>query len=98
QVTVKGTVTNAADNETGVVVNGVLSMVYGNEFVANHVPLEEGENTITATATDAAGNTLSTAIIVNADTTGDYIWITVDIHVYRRSYPHIHRSRRSGVR
>jgi len=49
-----------------VVVNGVLAMVYGNEFVANHVP------------TDAAGNTLTTAIIVNADTTGDYIWITVD--------------------
>ncbi|MBW2358729.1 MAG: hypothetical protein JRF21_08570 [Deltaproteobacteria bacterium] len=47
-------------------------MVYGNEFVANHVPLEEGENTITATATDAAGNTLTTAIIVNADTTGDF--------------------------
>jgi hypothetical protein len=71
-------VSNAAGNETGVVVNGVLAMVYGNEFVANHVPLEEGENTITATATDAAGNTLSAEITVTADTTGDYIWITVD--------------------
>jgi len=78
QVTVKGTVTNAAGNETGVVVNGVLAMVYGNEFVANHVPLEEGENTITATATDAAGHTLSASIVVNADTTGDHIRITVD--------------------
>jgi len=56
----------------------VLSMVYGNEFVANHVPLDEGENTITATATDAAGHTLSAAITITADTTGDYIWITVD--------------------
>jgi len=78
QVTVKGNVSNAAGNETGVVVNGVLAMVYGNEFVANHVPLEEGENTITATATDAAGNILSAEITVTADTTGDYIWITVD--------------------
>jgi len=78
QVTVEGSVTNAAGNETGVVVNGVLAMVYGNEFVANHVPLEEGENAITATATDAAGNTLSTAITVTADTSEDYIWITVD--------------------
>jgi len=78
QVTVKGNVTNAAGNETGVIVNGVLSMVYGNEFVANHVPLEEGENTITATANDAAGNTLSAEITVTADTTQDYIWITVD--------------------
>jgi hypothetical protein len=71
-------VSNAAGNETGVVVNGVLAMVYGNEFVANHVPLEEGENTITAAATDTAGNTLSAEITVTADTTGDYIWITVD--------------------
>jgi hypothetical protein len=78
QVTVEGSVSNAAGNETGVVVNGVLAMVYGNEFVANHVPLEEGENTITAAATDAAGNTLSAEITVTADTTGDYIWITVD--------------------
>ncbi len=78
QVIVKGSVSNAAGNETGVVVNGVLAMVYGDEFVANHVPLEEGENTITATATDAAGNTLSAEITVTADTTGDYIWITVD--------------------
>jgi hypothetical protein len=52
------TITNATGNETGVVVNGIVAMVYGNQFVANHVPLEEGGNTITATAMDTDGNTV----------------------------------------
>jgi len=46
--------------------------------VADHVPLEEGENTITATATDTEGNTAAASINVNALTTGDYIRITAD--------------------
>jgi glucodextranase-like protein len=54
-------------------VNGIIALVYGNQFVANHVPLEEGENTITATAADTDGNTVEISITVNAETTGDYI-------------------------
>jgi hypothetical protein len=46
--------------------------------VANHVPLEQGANTITATATDATGNIADASITVYADTTGDYIRITAD--------------------
>ena len=75
---VQGTITNATAYEIGITVNGVLAMIYNNQFVANHVPLDEGENTITATATDTEGNTAAASINVNALTTGDYIKITAD--------------------
>ena len=72
----QGTVTNASSLETGVAVNGIVAMVYGNQFVANHVPLQEGENTITATATDTQGYTASESITVNVEASDDYIKIT----------------------
>ena len=77
-VMVKGTVTNTTGNETGVVINGVIALVYGNQFVANHVPLEEGANTISAVATDTDENPATASITINAITTGDYIRITAD--------------------
>jgi hypothetical protein len=73
---VRGTVSNWTGNETGVVVNGMLANIYGTEFVVNHVPLVEGSNTITATATDVDGNTETASVTVTAITTGDYIKIT----------------------
>jgi len=75
-VMVNGTITNTGGYETGVTVNGIVAMVYGNQFVANHVPLQEGENTITATATDTAGNTASDSVTVNVEASGNYITIT----------------------
>ena len=78
-VMVKGTVTNSLGNETGVTVNGIVAVVYGNQFFVNHVPLEEGANTITASATDTAGNTASTAITVNAETTTPHITLNANI-------------------
>ena len=75
-VMVQDTVTNASSLETGVTVNGVVSMVYGNQFVANHVPLQEGENILTATATDTQGNTASDSVTGNVEVSGDYIKIT----------------------
>lgn len=65
-LTVEGTVVNVTGNETGVVVNGVLGTVYGNQFRANHVPVAVGSNTITATATDTAGYTSTTSATVGA--------------------------------
>jgi hypothetical protein len=79
KVMVKGTITNSTGNETGVTVNGVIATVYGNEFIANNVSLSEGSNTITATATDTAGNTASTSISITASTTGNYITLTSNI-------------------
>lgn len=78
-VMVKGTITNSTGNETGVTVNGIVATVYGNQFIVNHVPLTEGQNTITVTATDTSGNSLSKSVSVNAVTTGNYIRITSNI-------------------
>ena len=76
---VKGTVINAKGNETGVTVNGKIAMVFGTQFVVNHIPLEGGSsNTIEAIATDTEGNTANTSIIVDADTTGEYISLTAN--------------------
>ncbi len=78
-VMVKGTVNNLTGNETGVVINAIVAIVYGNEFIVNHVPLEEGENTITATATDTEGYTASTLITVNAETTTPHVTLRANI-------------------
>jgi len=43
-------------NETGVTLNGIVAVVYNGEFFVNHVPLEEGSNDITATATDTSAS------------------------------------------
>lgn len=78
-VMVKGSIINSTGNETGVTVNGIIATVYGNQFVANHVPLVEGLNTVTITATDTDGNTTTTSITVNAVTTDNYIALTSNI-------------------
>jgi len=77
-VMVQDIITNATAYEIGITINGVLAMVYNNQFVANHVPLEEGENTITAPVTDTEGNTAEASINVTALTTEDYIRLTAD--------------------
>jgi hypothetical protein len=77
-VMVQGTFANNAGIETGVTVNGAVALVYGDQFVANHVPLFEGENTISATATDIHGYTATDEITVFVETAGDYIRITAD--------------------
>ncbi|HID70809.1 MAG TPA: hypothetical protein EYP35_10240 [Desulfobacterales bacterium] len=77
-ILVEGTVSNITGNETGVTVNGVVALVSGNQFAANHVPLVAGDNIITVVATDMAGNTTGTSIIVQSDVTGEYVLLTTD--------------------
>ena len=77
-VMVKGTIDKPLEQEMGITVNGVIAFIDGNQFVANHVPLEEDDNTITATAIDMEGNTVTDSITVYAETTGDFIRITAD--------------------
>jgi hypothetical protein len=62
-----------------VTVNGIVATVYGNQFVANHIPLTDGTNTITVTAKDTTGKYATTSITVNAITTGNYIGLTSNI-------------------
>mgnify|MGYP000246035410 CR=1 FL=1 len=77
-VMVLGTVTNKRGNETGVIVNGMPAVVTDGHFVANHVPLQQGENTITVNARDINGFIASASITVNASIPGDYIRLTAD--------------------
>lgn len=76
-VLMRGSFANSAGRETGITVNGVTALQYVNEFMANHVPLVQGENTLTVTATDTDGRTYSQSVIVTAEITGQHCTATV---------------------
>ena len=78
EIMVEGTVSQQNGLETGVVVNGRIAVVAGNHFIGNRVPLEEGQNQITAVATDVNGNMETTSVTVNATLAGNYIRITAN--------------------
>ncbi len=78
-VIVKGCITNLRNLETGVTVNDVVAQTFGNEFVANHTPLVEGENTLSITATDAAGHSATASLMVNAEPEDNHIEITANV-------------------
>jgi hypothetical protein len=78
-VRVEGTIENVLGLETGVVVNGVLANVWGNQFVANHVPLMEGPNTITAQAKDSRGNAQAAEVEVNAAASDSYLKLSANV-------------------
>jgi hypothetical protein len=59
-----------------VVVNGIIARVSGGQFAANHIPLTEGQNTITVTATDTNGATATRSITVNAAVPENFIKLT----------------------
>jgi hypothetical protein len=79
EIMVEGTVSQQNGLETGVVVNGRIAVVAGNRFTANRVPLEEGQNQITAVATDVNGNTTTASVTVNATLPGQYLRLTANI-------------------
>jgi Glucodextranase, domain B len=68
---VGGTVTDAVS----VSVNGVAAAVSGTSFSATGVPLVEGGNTVTATATDGAGHVGTATINVVRDLTPPHVAI-----------------------
>jgi len=63
---VRGTVN---DNQGSVIVNGIDASISNRNFIVESVPLSPGLNTITAVGADQWGNTASTSITVNLDTT-----------------------------
>lgn len=77
-VMVSGDIVNAPDEEIGISVNGVVAMVYGNRFAANHVPLQAGQNTMTATALAADGKTAGTSITVRAEPAREHILLSAN--------------------
>lgn len=80
-ITVNGNLTNNLGNEIGVNVNGVVAVVQGNQFTANHVPMADGDNVITATMVDSEGNMAEASVSVFADLSGNFIRITADTNV-----------------
>jgi len=75
-VLVRGTVSHAYGYETGVSVNGFPAMVCGNRFVANHVPLDLGQNEIVVRAVDKQGNSTEVTMVVMVDTLEPIITLT----------------------
>ncbi len=74
---VQGSVEGFTGSDIGVTVNGVVAHVYGTEFAANHVPLQEGDNnSITAFAVNDSGDNATDAINVRASTAGNHITLT----------------------
>jgi len=70
---VSGSIVDATP--TTVQINGQDAVVTGDVFDIASITLVEGANTITATATDAAGNTGSNTITITADTIAPVITI-----------------------
>jgi hypothetical protein len=77
-VMVSGAVINTTGAETGVTVNGVPATVSGSRFIASHVPLTEGPNTLTITATDVNDLTATATKTVTA-TPGNYLRIATNV-------------------
>jgi hypothetical protein len=71
-VMVTGTIHDSLSRDPAVTVNGRPAMVYENTFVANHVPLQEGEYILTAIVRDNQGNSAETSIDVQAMTGTPY--------------------------
>jgi hypothetical protein len=74
---VQGAIANPFGNEVGIMVNGIAALVDGNQFAANHVPLVQGENIITAMATDVEGNTAEASVLIDAAINDDCIGIVM---------------------
>jgi hypothetical protein len=75
---VQGTITGGSGQDMGVTVNGVLGTIYGGEFVANHVPLTAGANTLTVTAKDISGMTATASVTVQSVPVTNYITLSAN--------------------
>jgi fibronectin type 3 domain-containing protein len=69
---------NSEAQEVGINVNGVLANIYGNQFVANNVPLQEGSNTIVAEAIDSNGYIAQATVNVTM-VPAPYVTLTANI-------------------
>jgi YVTN family beta-propeller protein len=65
---IKGTI-KSDTVDIGITVNGIIAEIKGNEWIVNDVPLNVGANRVTATVTDASGNTDKKTITINTNDT-----------------------------
>src|SRR3990167_5478560 len=73
---IKGTV-KTATNDIGIKVNGIIAEINGEDWAASNIPLTSGDNTITAEAVDADGNTAQESMTIHTDTIEQPIVISV---------------------
>ncbi len=78
ETTVSGTVISSAA-EVGIVVNGVVANVIGNQFAANGVELLDGGNVIIARAVDSNGAVAEDRVVLQAVTTAPQITLRTEI-------------------
>jgi hypothetical protein len=76
---VRGTFSNTPGKETGIAVNGKVAMISGNQFVVNHLPLQQGTNIIKVRARDASGNLQTVTEVVSATLPEHHIEISANI-------------------
>lgn len=86
-ITVSGTID---DNNATVVVNGITATVASNIFTATDIPLSQGQNTISAIATDQFNNQNADLIIITYDTTTPTTPIVTDDGAYTTSLTELH--------
>ena len=77
-VMVTGEFSNQTGLETGITVNGLLALVEGDRFVANHVAPLPDTNAITVEAVDTEGYKDEGTVIVNPQLAERYITINAD--------------------
>lgn len=78
-VMVRATFSNLTGNEAGITVNGRVALVSGNEFFLNHLPLNEGSNTLDIVATDTGGYTASASVTAIVSPQSDYLRMTANL-------------------
>ncbi|MEW6521349.1 MAG: carboxypeptidase regulatory-like domain-containing protein [Thermodesulfobacteriota bacterium] len=77
-VLVQGTISGSAA-EIGVTANGVIALVDNTSFAANHVYLQEGENTLTVRATDSEGNIAEATVNITSQPAAGSIKLIPDL-------------------
>ena len=70
---VAGTIDRTGSGEINIAVNGIPALVFDNQFVANHVPLIDGNNVLQVRAFDSQGITKEESLTAFAVTTGPCI-------------------------
>ncbi len=75
---VRGTF-KADTNDVGIRVNGAIAEIFGDEWVANGVPLSVGQNRIEAVITGPGGNTATDEITVNTENAAQAVTLSANV-------------------
>jgi sugar lactone lactonase YvrE len=80
QTVVYGTLPDVSGDVT-VVVNGRYAMINGNSFAVNNIGLGLGQNTMTVTLTNQAGESATTSLTVQSDSQNAYVTLSAGLEM-----------------